>query len=388
MIEVLRKIGFKPSSCVWELTLGCNLHCKHCGSYAGTSREDELSLEQCLGVADELAALGCQRVTLAGGEPTMHPDWHRIGRRLTDLGLRVNIISNGWRWTETHLEQARHARLVSVAFSLDGLEQDHDFMRREGSYARVIQAIDLSVDAGFPVAVNTTINNLNSRSLPELFSLLQDHGVFSWQLQFATPTGKLSEHPELVVRPEELLWLVPQIAALRRSDGPTKVLPADDVGYYGKCEQDLRDHGGKIPFWIGCRAGCHVVGIESNGNVKGCLSLPSAKHEEERFVEGNLLEAGLAAIWGREGAFAYNRQFSEDQLGGFCAVCRYRDFCRGGCSWTAFGHTGDRFDNPYCFYRQAVEHGRLDLLAEDPTPLEQDYFTRTQAPTTTTQSDR
>ena len=72
---------------------------------------------------------------------------------------------------------------------------------------------------------------------------------------------------------------------------------ADDIGYYGLPEQGLRDNGGELPFWIGCRAGCQVIGIESSGNVKGCLSLPSSMHGEKRFVEGNLRERSLSEIW-------------------------------------------------------------------------------------------
>ncbi len=366
---------YVPKKCVFESTLACNLRCKHCGSYAGARREEELSLEECLVVADQLGELGCKRVSLAGGEPTMHPHWHEIGRRLTELGMQVNIVSNGWRWTPKHLERARHAGLCSVALSLDGLEEDHDFIRREGSFRQVISAMDMLVKAGLPTAVNTTINRRNRRSLPELRALLIDHGVFAWQIQIATPTGNMSDHLELVLPPEDLLWLVPQIAELRQlPESPLRVDPADDIGYYGACEQDLRDSNSQVPFWIGCRAGCQVIGIESNGNIKGCLSLPSSMHGEDRFVEGNLRRDRLETIWRRPGAFAYNRQYTEGCLGGFCGVCRYRTFCRGGCSWAAFGNTGDRFDNPYCFYRQAVEHGRLDLLSEKPTDEELAFF--------------
>ena len=114
-----------------------------------------------------------------------------------------------------------------------------------------------------------------------------------------------------------------------------------------------------------------MIGIESNGNVKGCLSLPSARHGKDVFLEGNLREHSLQEIWTRPGAFAYNRDFKLEQLAGFCAVCRYRDICRGGCSWTAYSHTQSRFNNPYCFYRQAVLHKRLELLGEDEPSAEE-----------------
>jgi radical SAM protein with 4Fe4S-binding SPASM domain len=372
MIELLERLGYYPRFCVWELTLACNLRCLHCGSFAGERRPDELSLEECERIADELAALGCEKLTLGGGEPTMHPQWAELGKRLVDQGVTVNIISNGWHWTRQHVEKARWAGLLNVAFSLDGFEEAHDKVRRADSYRRVIDAIDLSVAEGVPTSVITHINRLNARSLRALRDMLHDHGVASWQLQPGNPSGVMCEHQELVIAPEDLLWLVPEIAALRTDDVERPIVfPADNVGYYGIHEHAIRERGARIDFWIGCRAGCQVIGIESNGNIKGCLSLPSARHGRDQFLEGNLRDRSLKELWCREGAFAFNRGFRVDQLGGFCAVCRYRDICRGGCAWTAYSHTGTRFDNPYCFYRQAVAHRRFDLLGDDQPSAEE-----------------
>ena len=372
MIELLSRLGYYPRFCVWELTLACNLRCLHCGSFAGERRPDELSHDQALDVADQLAAMGCEKLTLGGGEPTMHPRWHELGKRLTDQGVCVNIITNGWHWTEEHVAKAREAGLYNVGFSLDGFEEAHDKVRRQGSHRRVLAALDRCAAAGIETSVVTHVNRLNLASLREFRLLLRDHGVGSWQLQPGNPSGAMGEHLELVIRPEELLDLVPLVADMRTDgSGPPAIYPADNVGYYGIHEKALRDRGAKVDFWIGCRAGCQVIGIESNGNVKGCLSLPSARHGKDIFLEGNLREHRLQEIWTRPGAFAYNRDFQLSQLSGFCAVCRYRDICRGGCAWTAYSHTRNRFDNPYCFYRQAVLHHRQDLLGEDQPSAEE-----------------
>jgi radical SAM protein with 4Fe4S-binding SPASM domain len=366
MIELLQRFGYRPRFCVWELTLACDLRCKHCGSFAGTRRKDELSLEECLEVADQLAALGCEKVTLSGGEPTLHRHWHELGKRLTDQGVRVNMISNGWTWSEDRLEKARYARLQNVAFSMDGFEEAHDHVRRQDSFARVERALETCVAGGMPVSVVTHINRLNYDQLPAFRDYLTEKSVASWQLQLGIPSGTMDEHHELVIEPGELLWLIPLIARLRTDEVERPhIFPSDNVGYFGKFEPALRDRNTQIPFWIGCRAGCQVIGIESNGNVKGCLSLPSARHGKDVFLEGNLRGESLESIWTREDAFSFNRKFSESQLAGFCGVCRYRDICRGGCAWTAYSHTANRFDNPYCFYRQAVLNRRLDLLGED-----------------------
>lgn len=375
MLSLLHHYGFAPHSCVWELTLACNLQCLHCGSFAGSPRKDELTLDESLQLADELAQLGCRRLTLAGGEPTLHPHWDTIGRRLSELGISVNLISNGWHWTDEHVQKAKAAGLTNVAFSIDGFESSHDFFRRKGSFQRILSALARCKEAQLPVSVNTTLYAGNLSELEALRPFLAEHGVLAWQIQIATPTGNMAAHADLVIKPEDMLTLIPRIAHMREEVGGVPTIEAsDDIGYYGIFEASLRHKQSEIPFWIGCRAGCQVIGIESNGNIKGCLSLPSSKHGETNFVEGNIRQDALNTIWNRKGAFAYNREFKETQLGGFCAHCRFRDFCRGGCSWTSYSqaHQGDRHlrDNAYCFYHQAVKHKRYDLLFEEPLPEE------------------
>jgi radical SAM protein with 4Fe4S-binding SPASM domain len=291
-------------------------------------------------------------------------------------GIRVNLISNGWTWKAPHVARAKEAGFSAAAFSLDGFENEHDDFRQAGSYERVIAAIDACVTGGLPVAINTTVNRLNQGILRKLAAFIKARGAFSWQVQLATPSGNMGAHRDLVIDPVDLLWIVPELAELCRANSPQFfVAPADDIGYYDKPEQDLRYGNGELPFWIGCHAGCQVVGIESNGNVKGCLSLPSSMHGESRFVEGNLREKTLAEIWNAPGAFAYNRGDAGSRLTGFCRVCRYREFCRGGCTWTvhcekAAGGEG----NPFCMHHQAVKHRRFDLMAEAPTAEELAFF--------------
>lgn len=230
----------------------------------------------------------------------------------------------------------------------------------------MVAGLDLCAREGMPASVVTHINRLNLQDLETFRSFLADHAVASWQVQLGIPSGALRDHSDLVIQPGDLLDLVPRLASMRLAVEERPLLfVADNVGYFGRHEKALRDRGAEISFWIGCRAGIQVIGIESNGNVKGCLSLPSSRHGQDRFLEANLRETRLSEIWHRPGAFAWNRDFCLSALGGFCAVCRYGDICRGGCAWTAWSHTHNRFDNPYCFYRQALRAGRLEELGDD-----------------------
>lgn len=356
MIKLLRKYGFFPRVAVWELTLRCNLSCQHCGSRAGKPRPDELSLAEALKLCEELAALKCRFVTLGGGEPLLRKDWPLIAEKLVELGITVGMISNGLGWTEQVAHTAKTVGLETVAFSVDGFEESHDFLRHsKGLFQKVLEDIAIAKKHGLTVSVVTTVYNRNLHELEALRELLNQHGVERWQIQLGTPTGNFSDHRELALEPRDMLDLVPRIAAMCRDGKLPRVYPGHDVGYFGDPEERLRDPKDPIPFWTGCPAGCSIIGIESNGNIKGCLSLPSAANGEDRFVEGNIRNEPLAEIWRRKGAFAYNREFSLEQLGGFCRTCDYAEVCRGGCTWTSFSQNSMLKDNAHCYWRQLQE---------------------------------
>jgi radical SAM protein with 4Fe4S-binding SPASM domain len=375
MLEVFRRVGFVPRACGWELTLRCNMGCTHCGSLAGQPRADELGTDECLRLADALIELRCGRITLTGGEPTLHPAWAEIAERLTRQKARVALISNAWAWQPSDAERAARAGICSLGFSLDGLQAEHDAFRVPGSFTRVLAAIASARSTGVEVSINTTIHIHNRHQLPEMRDLLISAGVRSWQLQLAIPTGAMAAHRDQVLPAEDLLWLVPQIAQFcQERKGGMQVVASDHIGYFGKPEPCLRQADVSMPFWLGCWAGMHVLGIESNGNVKGCLSLPSQRHGQQGYVEGNVRRESLADIWHRPNGFASNRAFRIEDLRGFCAVCRYGDICRGGCTWKRISQPDANAGDTYCFYYQAVKHQRRDLLEDEPTAAERGHF--------------
>ena len=350
MLELFRRMGFVPLRCTWEITLACNLRCGHCGSRAGQARADELSSAEAEVVIDDLAALGCREVSLAGGEPTLRPDWDGLVARLVGHGVWVAVISNGLSWSPEQTRRAKAAGVSCMAFSLDGLERTHNCVRKASdSHRKVLEAIDLCVTAGITVG---TITHITRRSLPEIeaiHALLGQHGVRTWQVQIGVPMGNLAEDRATVLGPVEIAQLLPRLVALRKSGRPPRLVAADNVGYYGDVEEELREPGARIKFWVGCRAGLEVLGIESHGDVKGCLSLPSGLNQRSDFVEGNLRRRRLPEIWNDPDAFAYNRKFRVEDLRGACAGCEYGEVCRGGCTWTSVAHSGHPHDFPHCY---------------------------------------
>ena len=308
---------------VWEFTLKCNLRCSHCGSSAGKARENELSTKECISLCESLAELGCEEVSLMGGEPFLRDDWFSVGSCIRDLGMDLSFVSNG----TIDVERAVSLEPKVVGISLDGSEETHDRIRGKGSYVRAMRAIELLKERGIETTVITTVSRINLMDLPKM----NLDGV-NWQIQVAAPIGNFSR--EDMLSKEEFYASALFIAKKRRG---MNVVGAHCYGFFSRflpCD------------WKGCTAGITSMGITSDGSIVGCLSMGN-----DRFIEGNVREKSLKDIWTDADAFSYNRKFDRSALGPNCRDCRHGMKCRGGCNSMSCSITGSFHNDPYCFYR-------------------------------------
>ncbi len=329
---------WKLDSVVWELTLRCCFRCAYCGSRAGEARAHELNTEECLGVSAQLAELGCRRVNLLGGEVFLRPDWKEITAALTGLGMKVCIITSGFILNEKHLSDLPALGIESVAVSLDGPERVHDRSRRAGSYCRALEAVAALTERGIPTSVISALRADNVPLLPEFYETLKHYPIFAWQLQACSPMGSAGDGG-LDTRFDPLAVL--RFVSEEAPKAPFAILAADNIGYFTPEETSLRGRSGA--YFGGCSAGLATLGIDSEGNVRGCESL-----YDERFIEGNLRQRSLREIWEDENAFAYNRRFAPEMLTGKCAECAVGEYCGGGCrsyNWFAGGRL---YESPLC----------------------------------------
>ena len=335
-----KKYIFQLESCVWEITLACCFSCKYCGSQAGVARENELTTSECLGVAKQLVEMGCKRVSLIGGEVFMRSDWHTIVKALTDGGVIVSIITNGYLFSEKLIAELKNVQIESVAISLDGPEDIHDEYRQRGSFRRALQAMDVLTKNKIPVSVISTLHSRNAEYLYDMYEILKEKKIFAWQLQACSPMGNASkgglsteiDFRKVIRFVEEHIWNSQFVIGI-----------ADNIGYYTKSEGHLRGNIRGRAAFTGCRAGLTSIGIDSVGNVRGCESM-----YDDSFIEGNLREKSLYEIWNDPNAFSYNRQFTLDKLSGKCSDCAYNRRCAGGCrSYNYFSH-GKMYESLGC----------------------------------------
>lgn len=355
--------SYIPMTCVWEVTMGCNMRCKHCGSSCTDPLPDELTTEEALALCDQFADLGMQWVTLSGGEPLTRKDWPAITERLNSRGIVVNLISNGWLIDDQTIGLMRKSGLSTLALSLDGPPEVHDRMRRPGAYKKVAAVLPKVKKQGITCGVITTVTKENLHLLNDVKERLIALGADSWQLQIGLPMGNLAQRPEWLLDPGQMDDLM-DFCYQTSLEGRIIVYPADCIGYYSRKEQEIKKIAFKradYPVWDGCNAGVRGFGVLHNGDILGCTSIRNTE-----YVEGNIREKSLASIWNDENAFAWRRKMKKEQLSGDCGICKYGDKCLGGCPNTRLTlHKSIYAENDYCVYNTALKRTRETLRQRD-----------------------
>ncbi|MDR2338237.1 MAG: radical SAM protein [Deltaproteobacteria bacterium] len=340
---------YQPDCAVLELTLACNFRCIHCGGSAGLSRKNELTFDELTKVVDDLKKIKFKRVSLIGGETFLRKDWYEIAKMIKSKGLELTYVTNGslFPGNQKLVEQVIDTKPQVIGFSLDGGKAEtHDYIRgHKGSFDKVFSSLELFKNKGIKLSIVTAVNKLNVKELPLIRDLILGKEI-AWQIQICDKNGNRFSKDYFLSKEEYLevaKFIHESTQAYTVDELP--IAGADDIGYFSK----------EYPFctinyncWDGCKAGKSNLGIQSNGNIKGCDSLP------DEYIEDNVHERSLYDIWTDPKSFSYTRNFDESQLKGCCAKCRYGAVCKGGCVDIAHSISGHAFENHYCLYANEV----------------------------------
>ena len=155
----------------------CNLACEGCGRI----REYEpvidkmLSVEQCLSAVQES---GAPVVSIAGGEPTLHPQIDEIVNRITAQKKFVYLCTNALLM-ERLMKKVAPSKYFCFVVHLDGMEAAHDkAVYQKGVFKIAVRAIRTGLEKGYRVTTNTTVyNGCDEDDLIEMFTMLTNMGI-------------------------------------------------------------------------------------------------------------------------------------------------------------------------------------------------------------------
>ena len=187
MVRPDTEYGYARAS--YELNLGCNFDCEHC--YLGEkafSGMDWPGRERLLGVMKEAGVLWLQ---LTGGEPLIDPLFAETHAAAWDMGMMIQISSNGSRLEQPGtLDLLTARRPYRLTLSLYGAtEASYDGMtRRRGSFKRFMRGLAAAHEAGLAMRINCIVSRWNAHERDAMKAIADRYAIPSFEYTNITPT--------------------------------------------------------------------------------------------------------------------------------------------------------------------------------------------------------
>lgn len=314
------------------LTYDCNVCCRFC--YAGcecvpssgpgksSGRRESASASELRGRPDFRKILDIIRkeaevpsVSFTGGEPMLAPDlFELIAYARDELGMRVNLITNGTLIDAAAARRLKEAGLASAQVSIEADRSDvHDAITGvPGSFGASVNGLVSLRDAGIYAHPHATLCRINSAVADGLPAHAKKMGADRFSLNMVIPAGRAQE-PELGIGYSEIPGILSRVMAAARRD-------AIQFFWYSPTPMCLFN---PIPLGLGnkgCSACEGLLSVNPAGELLPCSSWPEPL--------GNLLGDGFDAIWfGARGRWI--REKREAHAG--CRACKDFALCHGAC---------------------------------------------------------
>ena len=333
--QTIEHILSAPLKLSLNITSGCNLACKHCYSCSKNGNHKEMNIEKVKMLMDRMAELGLQSLSIKGGEPFHHSSFMDVLHYAKEKSISVTIITNGLLIDEHIAGELNNTSVHYITVSIDGgQEKTHDYIRGKGTFQEVLKKLELLKKYfHHPLFVYFTLNKLNIKEIPQVFSIAQDVKCDGLRFRPVLPIGRSSLHEEINLTGEEYRKAMKEVKDCSRIsdikiDIPDSELNKDDI-----INREL--------YNFGCVAGNTFAHMDPYGNLYPCQYL-----ENPEFLAGNIFTSSFKDIWDNSPIFNTFRNLPGNST---CGNCKFFSSCRGGCRARAIFLSKDiNMADPWC----------------------------------------
>jgi mycofactocin radical SAM maturase len=304
-----------PVNLTWEITHKCNLSCIHCLSGSKTELPDELNLDECKSIVDQLAALRVFEINFGGGEPLLKDYFLPLVEYIHARGIVTCISTNGTLLNKETVDFLATDSLVHIQVSLDGATPEvNDKIRGSGTFPRILKGIELLAGKEVPFSINIVVTSLNYRQLDGMKALAGSYGA-SLRVSRFRPSGRAKDSWDA------LKLSTSQLEGLSDWLGQHPGILTGD-SFFSISGKGRRELG--LDMCGACKMTCC---IDPCGSVYPCAFM-----QEAEFCGGNLKETSFKAIWDVSPVFIKFRKLEPAS----CKRCPRFSLCRGGCPAVAY----------------------------------------------------
>ncbi|MET9122252.1 radical SAM protein [Streptomyces sp. NPDC004528] len=169
-VLLMRNAGrYEFSRATWELNLGCDYDCVMC--YLGEKRFEGLDLDGKRTLLAVMRDAGVIWLQMTGGEPLIDPDFPEAYRLAYELGMQIEILSNGSRLHKDHiLDLLRTYPPTRLTVSMYGATAGtyDSVTRNRGAFSRFSRGLRMAIDAGLNVDLSLIVVQANAHELDDM----------------------------------------------------------------------------------------------------------------------------------------------------------------------------------------------------------------------------
>ncbi len=165
----------------WAITNNCNYKCKHCFISAPHFYGEDISLESCYRIIDELHSSGIYKLSLTGGEPLIRKDLTSLLKYIKTKNIIItDINSNGSLFTEEFVTELKHIGINPMFhISYDG-KNTHNWIRGATNAEELtLKGIELLKTNGFKLSISYCLYQDNLNTIIDNLDFLSNLGVDS-----------------------------------------------------------------------------------------------------------------------------------------------------------------------------------------------------------------
>lgn len=309
-----------------EFNRNCNFNCVYCYNQHDPKGRKELTRDEARDVITQAGELGAKKIIVLGGEPMLYPHIMEMLQFITELGMEVELFTNGTNITGAVAKQLADYKVVVALKMNTSDEKLQDMLSgRPGAYRHIHNAFDNLKKAGYPhtvpMGISTVICRQNFDELTKIWEWLREQNIDPY-FEMITPQGNAKKNEMLDVDPVKVKELFEGIAKMDR----------ERYGYDWKPQPPLV--GGQ------CLRHQFSCAVNAYGDVLPCVGVT--------LPLGNIREAKLKDIL-KDSEVVQDLRNYRKTIKGPCGSCEMGDECYG-CRGAAYQMTGDYLaSDPTCW---------------------------------------
>lgn len=271
-----------PKQMQINITYRCNARCEMCNIWQMDTR-GEMTMDQWRTTMQDPIFTTIERLTVAGGEPTLHPqilDLLTLFMKAMPRLRSLTLITNGFLPRRTVEQVETIARLcrdrdvnLSVSVSIDGLEEMHESVRHiPNAFAKTRDTLlalqGLQAEFGFWLGVGTVVYRKNLYNVRDVRDWCEAQGI-PCTLQVVgfheSYVANTDQQDELDFTEEDRAYLLELLEELAADRSPGNVM-----SYYWR--DLIQMYGNGASRSTPCPFAVDAFVLDSFGDVYYCLS--------------------------------------------------------------------------------------------------------------------